>query len=239
MINYLVSHVKGRLGATHRKLELDDVAIVKCLTEETLPTLSIYFPYYLEYVLECAKHKVPDTDRMYYLPRTFDDMYTLMSVEKVIPISGVAAFQGNNFNVLGNDLIGSVSSFLNSKVATSFAGAFSAPATFQFLPPNMIRLQNQAMGDGDSILVQCRVTHKHDFSTFPFGLLETVKKLALFDVSLDVYGIRKYFSSLNTTFADIQLNLDDLNVVDKRDDLIEKMAKNQLKNSGARKIIIR
>ena len=65
-----------------------------------------------------------------------------------------------------------------------------------------------------------------------------IKKLAFYDVALDIYSIRRYFSSLSTTFADIELNLDDLSVSDRRDDLIETLRKNQLKNPGARKIYI-
>ena len=73
----------------------------------------------------------------------------------------------------------------------------------------------------------------------PFGLLETVKKLALADVANDLLGIRSYFQNVGTAFGELNLNVDQLKEwADKRDDVIELLRKNQLKNTGVRKIYV-
>jgi hypothetical protein len=117
--------------------------------------------------------------------------------------------------------------------------AFMVPNTFTFIPPNMLRLNGEVNFTSYQMFsVTLKVTHNKDFSTFPFGLRETIKKLALYDICLDIFGIRNYFSNLSTTFGDVNLQLDIFNVEDKRDDLIEKMRLNQIKNARLKKIYI-
>ena len=62
-------------------------------------------------------------------------------------------------------------------------------------------------------------------------------KLAMADVAGDLLGIRNYFSQIETTFGEINLNTELLSSwVEKRDDVIEQLRNNQLKNAGAKKI---
>lgn len=236
MINDLVKHVKSRLGAYHRKLELDDDSIIQCLEQETLKTLSVYFPYYLEWILNTKENLVPDLKNTYFLPEEIHG-YTIIGVERVLPKFGQTQSTGLG-NVYGG-ILPSINSFINMQLDQVMISAFMVPNTFTFMPPNMVRLNGEVNFTSYQMFsVTLKTTHNKDFSTFPFGLRETIKKLALYDVCLDIFGIRNYFSNLSTTFGDVNLQLDILNVEDKRDDLIEKLRLNQIKNARVKKIYI-
>jgi hypothetical protein len=237
MINDIVNHIKARIGTYKRDIELDDDAIIRCLEQETLKTLSVYFPYYVEWTLDTTLEKVPGMSNVFYLPELIADRFYVFGVEKVIPAitqSGMSQLT----NIYGSNLP-SLSNYVDTKLNSTFNSLLSMPDTFTYLPPNMVRLNNiNALVGYNAMKCILKVTHSRDFKTFPFGLRETIKKLALYDVCLDIKGIRQYFSTVNTTFGEIQLNMDLFDVSDKRDDLIETLRKNQLKNSQVKKIYI-
>jgi hypothetical protein len=235
MLSLIVNHIKGRLGATHRRLELDDDQIVQLLQEETLNTLSVYFPFFLTYKLDLNESRVEGSRNEYYVPMDIEG-YRLMGVEKVIPSTG-ANITGNGmaYGILGTDMLSSMTNFLNTKLAGGMTAAMLPPETFEYRHPGMLRLHN-VYTHGHAVLM-LKTTHRSDFGTLAPGLLESVKKLALADVANDLLGIRQYFQNVGTTFGEINLNLDTLQRwADSRDDLIETFRKNQLKNSGVKKM---
>ena len=236
MINDLVNHVKARLGASHHKLELDDQAIVKLLQNETLKTLSIYLPCFVEFKMKGSECRIPGTSGMYHIPIEHEDM-ELIGIEQVHQYNLNNYFLGNSFNILGGDVFAAMQSFSATRLMANAISAFVPPQTFQFMPPSSVRIFNNT-SESDHLLL-LRTTHKKDFSTFSFGLRETIKNLCLADVCIDLLGIRNYFQSVNTTFAEINLNIDFLqNQADKREEIIEQLRMNQLKNPGTKKIYI-
>jgi hypothetical protein len=238
MINEIVNHIMGRLGATHRRLELPVDDIVKLLQQETLLTLSVYHPMYIECQLDLAQNLVEGMGNTYNIPRDIHG-FRPIGVEKVIGsmTNGGVSGNGYNFGILGATLMDSMNNFMSEKLLNGLSNAMIPPETFQWIPPNMIRIHNTYTYQ--SVMLALKSTHKKDFSTFNFGLLETIKKLALADVCADLLGIRNYFQSVGSTFAEINLNIDQLKeYADKRDDLIELMRKGQLKNAGVKKIYL-
>jgi hypothetical protein len=229
-------HVKARLGAFSRKLELDDDAILSVLEQETLPTLSIYFPYYLSWILNVKEEKVPILNNTYYLPINIEG-HRLIGVEKVLPKFGNTQSTGLG-NIYGG-ILPSFNNYISMKLDATLLSAFMVPQTFTFTAPNMVRLNGEYnFAEFDSYMFVLKTTHPKNFSTFPYGLRETIMKLAFYDVALDVLAIRKYFVSMSTTFGDIDLQLDPLEMVTQRDDLVELMRKNQLKNALVKKVYI-
>jgi hypothetical protein len=235
-INTLVNHVKARLGTHVRHLEMDDEAIINCLQQETLPTLSIFFPYYCQYLLNLKEAEVQPGMNTYFLPTEIED-FSVMGVEGFLPAYRGLASQPYFFAPMGSDLQSIMGALNSTKLANTLASAIINPSTFTWMPPNMVRLSsNYSM---EQVIFCLRTTHKKDFSTFPYGAMETIKKLALYDVAMDIYSIRKHFAQINTIFAQINLDMDFFNSIpDKRDDLVERLRKEQLKYSNAKKIYI-
>lgn len=238
MINEVMNHIKGRLGATHRRLELSDEDLVRLLQTETLMTLSVYHPMYLEYHMNLEESLVEGMGNTYNVPRDISG-FRPIGVEKVIGTmtNGGVSGNGYNYGILGSTLTDSMNNFMSEKLLNGLSNAMIPPETFQWIPPNMLRIHNTYTYQ--TVALMLKTTQRKDFSTLNFGLLETVKKLALADVCADLMGIRNYFQSVGSTFAEINLNLDQLKeYADKRDDLIELMRKNQLKNAGVKKIYL-
>lgn len=236
-INMLVNHVKARLGVTHRQIELSDEAIMQCLQEETLKTLSVYHPFFCQMSLSLKDKEIMPYSNTYFLPERLGDDFDIVGVEKVIPVSTGAAANNMFYLPAGSDLQGIISSLAMTKLANTLSAATINPETHQFIAPNMLRIYNNfSMSE---VMLIVRTTHKRDFSTFPFGMLEMIKDLAFYDVAMDIYSIRKYFSNIQTLFAQINLDMDFLNSIpDKRSELIEKMRVRQLRFSNTRKLYI-
>lgn len=235
MITEIVNLIKSRLGATHRKLELNDVEIVNILQNETLNTLSIYNPFYLEYLLDFTTNKVEESFNTFNLPTELEG-FRIMGVEKVIPTSmSPGAMSSGWYGVMGGDLTTSMANYLNTKLMAGMMSVMLPPETFQFIPPNLLRVNN--ILNTKNAFVIMRTTHRKDFSTFHYGLRENIMKIALGDVANDLLGFRSYFQNIGTTFGEINLNTDQLKEwSDKREEVVENMRKSQLKNSGAKKI---
>ena len=237
MIAELVNNIKARLGASHRNLELDDRDIVSLLQNETLKTASIYNPFFLEYLLDPETERVEGMGNVFNVPMEIAGFET-MGVEKVFAAQNTASMYGFvPYGILGGDIGTIMGNYLNMKLANGITGLMLPPDTFQYVHPGMLRIFNTYTQN--KYFVVLRTTHKKDFSTFPYGLRETIMKLALADVANDLLGIRTFFQNLGSTFAEINLNTDLLNNwADKRDDIIESMRRSQLKNASVRKIYV-
>jgi hypothetical protein len=234
MINEIVRRVKARLGTRVRRLELDDDQIVDCLQQETLRTLSIYNPYFVEYTLELSKdNKVDGSDNMFYVPEIIADQFEVMGIEKVYSSS---MFTPGNYSILGSTPLSTLNNFVDMLQTVNYQQAFLPPETFSYIQPNILRLYFNGMSNATTLVL--RTTHAKDFSTFPFGMRETIMNLALYDVALDIFAERRFFANITTPLAEINLDIDYLNMEDKRSELIETMRKNQLKTSGTKKIYL-
>lgn len=235
-INLLLNHIKARLGASHKPIELSDEAIIQCLQENTLITLSTYMPFFCQFPL---KHSEKVEDNVYYIPDEIGD-YKVLAVEQVLPSYAGAFGMAFQFAPLGGDLQMIIERMSALKFANNMASVMTNPMTFTFIPPNMLRIMGHAIGNaaGTGLLAVLRTTHKKDFTTIPFGALDMVKDLAFYDVALDILAIRKYFSQINTNFAQIELDLDPLMVEDKRNGLIELLRKDMLKHATQRKVFV-
>jgi hypothetical protein len=236
MINDILNYINSKLGVTHRELELDSDAIIRCLHQETLPTISIYFPFYCEYLLNRDLSTVNNSNNTFYLPDEIEG-FRIMSVEKVFIGYNNLTNTSQLLGVLGASMTSAISNFVSMKMGATGASAFLPPETFQWIPPNILRVSN--MYNNNQFVLTVRTTHRKDFSTLPFGVLPTIKQLALIDVCTDILGIRQYFQTLNTNFAELNLNVDALqNIVERREDFIEILRKNQLRNTGVKKIYL-
>ena len=236
-ISMLLDHVKSRLGVSHRHIEFLDDALIKCLEQTTLQTLSVYCPFYCNMIINLNEAEVMPGMNTYFVPETLGDDFNVMGVEYVLPISTGQSASTMFYMPMGGDLQGIITSLAMSKLSNTMLGATVNPQTHQFIAPNMVRLMSTAMTTNAMMIA--RTTHKKDFTTFPFGMLETIKNLAFYDVAMDIYSVRKYFSNVQTLFAQIQLDMDMYNSIpDKRDELIEKLRTRQLRFSNTKKIFI-
>ena len=236
-ISDIVDYVKARLGVSHRKIELEDQAIIRCLVQETLRNLSIYAPFYCYVTIDLDDNETFPGMNTYHIPEDANGDFTIMGVEKALPMDTGRVSSSMYYMPAGSDLQSITTSLAMTKLGNTLLATTTMPTTHEFIPPNMVRLSSNYTTRACFLI--CRTTHRKDFSTFPMGFLDTIKELALYDVALDIHGIRKHFANVQTLFAQIQLDMNFYEQIpDKRRELVDRLRRNQQKWSTTRKIIV-
>jgi len=223
--NEIINYVKARLGGSAHRIELDDEAINRLIHEQTLKTISTYFPLQKKIVVTTANKILDPMNRdEYYLPDMDEDVISIAQI--IPPTSGFGVYVNNNLTYQLNNNIGS----------TMLDGLGNIIYLATFVPPNRVKITPVLPNNWPSFVLLINVAHK-DFITLTPGLREIVMKLALLDCKIDIFGIRSYFATLNTEFGQIELNLSSLeSAISEREELIEKMRSKQLFSSTRKKV---
>ena len=228
-ISDIINRIKARIGASVRGLELSDYHLSELLTNESLKTLSIYFPQIIPHVIDADEDIVDKTGNtnLFYLKTS----YPVIGVSDVIDIG----YLDYTNNALYHRLMTNPSDIMMSYLTKELLDANTLPTTATFIPPNMVSIH--PYNDlHRKIVLKLKVPHQ-SFNTLHAGLREKVFKLCEYDVKLDILGIRKYFNSLSTPFADIELNLGSFEDAEsKRDELIQLFRINQHKSANRKKL---
>ena len=228
--SYLVNYIKARLGSSVKKLEIDNTAISNILYEETLRTLSVYFPKFENYAIDPNRDEVDPNQRglFFVTPKS-----TLMGVERIISLGMSGSYDNGAFE----NMFPCPIDFMLTHAAKEIMDIMRIPYTISFLPPDKVQI-NPNPPYTNIIYIRIKIAH-NDFSEFNPGLLEIIKKLALCDVKLDILGMRKHFTTLNTTFADIELDLGTFEEADsQRSDILEKIRANSHLSANRRKVYV-
>lgn len=223
--NEIINYVKARLGGSAHRIELDDEAINRLIHEQTLKTISTYFPLQKKVVVTMANRILDPLNRdEYFLPDMDEDVISI--AQMLPPTSGFGVYINNNLTYQLNNNIGN----------TMLDGLGNILYLATFIPPNRIKVTPILPNNWQWFTLLVNVAHK-DFITLTPGLREIVMKLALLDCKIDIFGIRSYFANLNTEFGQIELNLSGLeSAISERDELIEKVRSKQLFSSTRKKV---
>lgn len=223
-LSRVMNRVKARLGVAVQKLELTDEDLARIIMEETLPTFSNFFPEFKSHKIY-RHEKLEDHGGTYYI-RGLEER-TILGMSRILG-GGCTSGQGlGNRNGYGrhNEFRRNVTpetgvrSFMMDQAAANVVSALMHPYTFEFKPPNSILLQ--PFMDEDYIDVELKMVHASLMTIHP-GLTEYFCKLALYDIQIDLLGIRSYFQNISTTYGEINLRLDSLEQADdKREELLE------------------
>lgn len=227
----VVNSVKARLGAGARNLELDNDAIASVIRNETLPALSVYFPKMVYYVIDMYEDVVDKHQKgRYYV----EWETPILGVEIITSLNGVsnATWYDRSFSICPLEFI---LSFMQKEI-TDWT---TTPYTVHFLPPNQVMINpNPPYGTANKIAIKMKVAHK-DFTEFHPGLREIIIKLCTYDVKLDILGMRRIFSNINTSMSDLELSMGTFEEADaKRDELIEKIRSQQHLSYNRRRLFV-
>ena len=203
--------------------------LMRCLEEVTLPIFSAFFPREETIVVDTNRDRAYEDRDGIYVIRAQEGGTDLVGVSKIID------FEYDHFHyhpVVQNpfDLIA-----MDHAVA-----ATRGPSTFKFSPPNILevfpKFWNTYRGN---LLVKCKFVHFSNLQSVPMGAMETLKDLYLGDVATDVLSQRRYFSTLQTTHGEIELNLERLErAMEKRDEVVEKLRLTQHMTPTSRRIYV-
>jgi len=226
----IIRRIKARLGAGMRNLELDDDAIAQILTDETLPTLSVYFPKVIHYIIDMKNDMVDGQRGLYYV----NTPTQCLGAEVLTSLNGIGSsttFYDRFYRVCPFEF---VLSFLQDEIANWT----SIPYTVHFRPPNKVEIApNPPEGMNDNrMALKLKVAHS-DFTEFHPGLREYILNLAACDVKLDILGFRSVFTNINTSISEIELGMGTFeNAQQEREQLLEKFRQSMHLSANRRKI---
>ena len=222
----VLQYIELNLGASLQVLELDANEIMEVVRTQTIPTFSIYWPNYKLLKVDPAEDKVPGRFNTFYLKTDLE----IIGVSKVLAEN----YMGNS----GLPLAYYDSDPVNRQMTADIASMFLQPITFSYEPPNIVSVfpKTQLLGQ---FTVEVMTVHPDHLATIPYGYRNEFLECALYDVRIALYPIRQRFSTINTTFGNVELFMDKLDsAFDDKKQLLERWRTNFIKSSRHRKIFI-
>lgn len=221
----LLEIIKMTLGASHIPFEMDDDAIMEVIRLRTIPSFSKSFP--------CMEIITVDPIRDRCNPHEYGK-YFLRSQLKV---TGVAKAFRNEYAVMFRNQFGAnITNLFDYQAFSDAISAVYTPDTWAFLPPNIIEMFPKYY-NADHLLVVAKCEHPDHLMTIPEGLRDEFIELALADIKIVLYPIRKRYASVNSTYGNIELNLEILEGgKDERKEILERWHAQFLKEPNRKKI---
>lgn len=222
----VLQYIELNLGASLQVLELDAYEIMDVVRTQTIPTFSSYYPNYEYLTIHVAEDKVPNRFNTFYLKTDRE----ILGVSKVLAEN----YMGNS----GLPLAYYDSDPINRQMTADIASMYLQPITHEFESPNIVSVfpKTQLLGD---FTVQIKTVHPEHLATIPLGYRNEFLECALYDVRIALYPIRQRFSTINTTFGNIELFMDKLeSAADDKKQLLERWRGNFNKSPRHRKIFV-
>jgi len=223
----VLQYININLGATIQQIEISEEDIMQVIYSQTLPSFSIYYPNYQLIHVSIKHDAVPNRVNAYYLKTDLE----IIGVSKVL----IDRYFSNGEAYI-NDY-GSTS-ILNRQIAADLSSMYIQPVTFEYEPPNIISIfpKNRFIFDFNC---QLKTVHPKHLQTIPFSYRNEFLECALYDVRIALYPIRQRFSTINTTFGNVELFMDKLeSAFDDKKQLLEKWRENFNKSSRKKKMFI-
>ena len=225
-LTWLVNRARSFVGqCVTGPTDFKDEDFISCLDQETLPTLSIYLPWMHDVIVDTARDQLDQ-----------EGVFQVKTNERIIGVNkvrtGVGAFGAFPYDPM---LFGDV---LDRQLVTDRSSMSELSLTWKFKAPNILEVFPKGLAY-DELLVEMKMVHPTHLRTVPAGAREILRELFLADLAADVLGVRQYFSSMQSVFGELNLNLDRLQQqADKRQEIVEKLESKQHKTGAAQRIWI-
>lgn len=216
-LSTIVTKIKMRMGIYGISLPIEnpDEYIRETIETFTLPTFSIYYPYYDHFHVSTddlkKDEKNSNTDRSIYILPPFPNRKLIGVADVkyddtgVINYSGVAGYAiagllpYNNSSLLQQAMLTNVTSQLYS--------AMYPRLTFEFIEPCTLIIYNQIVSN--SLDITLSFEHHKSLSTIPLTAEKSFFDLALYDCEINFYQIAKHWDKIETAIGTISLNIED------------------------------
>lgn len=221
-MSHVIDRVMAEMGASGGRVELLERDAAQVILSRTLPEYSKYFPY--EHTEELGpRSAVPGRPGFYYIACPL----TILGCSRIVPgssrpalgsgMAGAAYSDGQDVFPSG---VTSLSSYSDVMMYADAAALTSLPATAIFHPPRLLEIQPR--GDYVCSLVVLNCIHPDTLHTIGWSMADRFVELATYDVMIATRAILRRFSSIQTVYGEIQLNLEDMDAArDQRRDLVE------------------
>lgn len=229
----VIRYIEKKLGFKFKELELDSEEILENIRTDSLVTFSKYFPLQERLIINLESDLVPEYNNMYYL-RTDHE---IVNVNRIVPSS---LFGANAITDLMHPTAAAMmyGDPISRQLDMDLMSSTKNPITFIFYPPNKVEITPVSSVIQNYIII-CNVVHDNSFGTIPVNMQEHFLKLALYDTQDVLYHIRNRFTSIQTTFGNIEFFLSELEGAnDNKKELLEEFKKSSILSPRRKKIII-
>ncbi|QQO92456.1 hypothetical protein CPT_Machias_062 [Staphylococcus phage Machias] len=228
----VLNYIERDTGFLFNELELNPDEIIKTVERFTIPTFSKFHPKQ-ERIIVKPEDKVEGTQNVYYI----DSPNPIVNINRVIGannnISNLTGYAGSMSPYAGF-MMGSP---IDSQMMADLMAINLNPSTFRYLHPNKIEIMNGSVMSTTNLLIIANTYHDKHFGSIPNNMHDYFLELASYDVQMSLYSMRGRFQNLQTTFGELNLNMDDLrDAREKRRELVEKMENNSIYNSNRKKL---
>jgi hypothetical protein len=219
-------YINRNLGAVLQELELTDEEMMRVLFQETLPTYSKYFPYKYRLTVGNADF-IQGSLNTYEIPNT--DNLEIIGIHKVF-ISNMAQF--------GSTMIPLSYNPFETQIFNDYVSMTVTPVTWTYIPPNQVTVFPKIVNYQSAIL-EVKAVHPKHLKTVPMNMREDFLRLALLDVLVSLYPLRKRFETFSTPYGSLQPFMEMVErSIDERRELLERFGNLTLKDSNAKRIFI-
>ena len=220
----VLQYIELNLGASIQILEISEEDIMNIIETQTIPSFSIYYPNYQLIEVIPKRDKVPGRFNTFYLKTDLE----ILGVSKVL-----------SENYLGNSGLPMAyydSDPINRQMTADLASMFFQPITWAYETPNILSVYPKTNLLG-AFTVEIKTVHPSHLATIPLAMRNEFMECALYDVRIALYPIRQRFTTINTTFGNLELFMDKLDsAFDDKKSLMDKWKENFYKSSRRRKM---
>ncbi len=206
----VLNYVKSRLGFPYVPLEYTDSQILQLIYLKSIPLFSKYIPNKNVIAIDFSNPAIQTNMNTIFTIIDPNGLKIIDVVELVPqaanlliaghPIIGLISGNPSNMDLVANYLL----QINNARTTLQFS---EFDQTFQFIPPNLIRVLPPP-SDIQACIYETQ--HNPNFSTIPNEFEHVFFDLCFADTAMNLAEIRSYYTNINTPFGEIQLNSGDL-----------------------------
>lgn len=230
--NHLMRIIKTTLGIYSVPIPVSDEDFYNLvIVDNTLPTFSVISPFIEKIMMDVARDAVPDYEDPVLLDGNASPINNLCRIPKIRQEEIITVMSVTPYNALANlsmsssfETLESYQDLAQAQELANLASAMIPPKTFEFVPPDKIRLYNNHTYNS-KILVEIGYMHSPELFTIPITQRDSFFDLALLDAKLFLYNTLKHYSEIETAYGRVNLKIDDWNGAEgERKELLERWA---------------
>lgn len=231
-----ITKIKIKMGIYGINMPIDnpDNLIMEVIRISTLPTFSVYHPYYdhlhtsLNDLQRDTTYDNPERNGIGYIMPEFSNRKLLnVSDVQYSESSGYGMSRFNSYD-FGGLLYSSSHMMYKAMLANSannLQSTIMPKLTFNFIEPCHLIIYDAI--SSNNMDIELAFVHHESLSTIPATAEPSFFKLALYDVEDAFYQIVKHWDNLETVYGNIQLKIDEwADAANKREQLLEEWDNN-------------
>lgn len=220
-INRLMRKIDRHLGITTLSLDKFLPQIQDVLVDDTLRTLSQFFPYDYQFVLDLGEQSktafhISGDEYIYYIKDKYLDADDSIDIISIRQVEGAGSFEQWNAPLQTFNIDAMI---LEAQASNIRSLANISTKAFKFLPPN--RIQLKGFGSHEKVHIIAKINYP-SWGHVPESYSIAAEQLAKLDVKIFLWNTLKLYDKMESADGAIDLKIDDwANAENERQELLD------------------